>query len=251
MNILRSEWIKLWTLTVNKVLLGLAVVFTIVVTVLTTTLGDGIRNSEDLANLIGGLMLLSALLFGVVAAIGITGEFNYNTIRPTFAAQPVRMKPLLGKLTVHLVVTAVLTVVILGASWIGGSVIVGDEGTFPFWDTFNIPIKEAMLGTGLLAIGLTLLGFGLGMVIRNTPAAVSLLLLWPLLGESIIRGLFSALDKDDWAKYLPYFEGLSMGFVDRTGDDEVMSRLGGGIYFFAWIAAITIFGLIRTERADA
>jgi len=251
MNTLRSEWIKLSTLTVIKVLLAVAVAFPIVVTALTTILGDGIRNSEDLADLISGLMLLSSLLFGVVAAIGMTNEFNYNTIRPTFAAQPVRIKQLLGKLTVHLGVTVVLTTLVLGASWIGGSVIVGDEGQFPFWDTFGIPIKEAMLGTGLLAVWLTMLGFGLGLLIRNTPATVSFLLLWPLLGESIIRGLFSALDHEEWAKYLPYFEGLNMGFVDRGDDTDVMSRFNGGAYFFTWVILITIFGLIRTERSDA
>ena len=30
-----------------------------------------------------------------------------------------------------------------------------------------------------------------------------------------------------------------------------MSRLGAGLYFFAWVIALPILGVIRTERSDA
>lgn len=249
MNAIRSEWIKLSTLAVVKVLLGLAVAFPIVITVFTTVVADGPFTSDDLADLIGGLTVLSSLLFGVVAAIGITNEFNYNTIRPTFAAQPRRLRPLLAKLTVHVLVSSVLVAFILASSWVLGSAIADDGGARVFVEQSQ-PVTEAIFGSGLLAIGLTILGFGLGLLIRNTPATVSFLLLWPLLGESIVRGIFSALDRDDWGKYLPYFEGLSLGFVDR-GNGDTMTRLNAGLYFFAWVIAVAAIGLFRTEKSDA
>lgn len=249
MNAIRSEWIKLSTLTVVKVLLGVAVAFPIVITVFTTVVADGPFTSDDLADLIGGLTVLSSLLFGVVAAIGITNEFNYNTIRPTFAAQPRRLRPLLAKLTVHVLVSAVLVAFILASSWVLGSAIADDGGARVFVEQSQ-PVTEAIFGSGLLAIGLTILGFGLGLLIRNTPATVSFLLLWPLLGESIVRGIFAALDREDWGKYLPYFEGLSMGFTDR-GSGDTMTRLNAGLYFFAWVIAVTAIGLFRTEKTDA
>ena len=38
----------------------------------------------------------------------------------------------------------------------------------------------------------SLLGFGLGMMIRNTPAAVAVLILWPLVVENIVLAILSA-----------------------------------------------------------
>ena len=47
-------------------------------------------------------------------------------------------------------------------------------------------------------------------------------------------------------------QGLTLPFADR-GDDpaELMSRVNAGLYFYAFILAITICGLIRTQKSDA
>jgi hypothetical protein len=43
-----------------------------------------------------------------------------------------------------------------------------------------------------------------------------------------------------------------LGVSDRTDDSsELMSRLGGGLYFSAFVLVVTVVGLIRTNRADA
>ena len=253
LNVIRSEWIKLSTITVNKLLAGIAIAFPIVVTALVAGLTDDVFSSADVADLIGGLGWLSALLLGVVATIGMSGEFNYNTIRPTFAAQPVRLKPLLGKLLVHLVSTAVLIAGVIAVAWVVATNLL--EGTFTLssGEEFGVSApRVGLLGLLLLACGVTIVGFGLGNLIRNTPAAVAALLLWPLVVENILaRLLFSALSLE-WGKYLPFTQGLTLPFADR-GDDpaELMSRVNAGLYFYAFILAITICGLIRTEKSDA
>ena len=88
LDAIRAEWIKLSTLTVNKILVVVAVAVLVVITALVAGLSDDFFSSADVADLIGGLGWLSALLFGVLATIGMSWEFNYNTIRRTFAAQP-------------------------------------------------------------------------------------------------------------------------------------------------------------------
>ena len=113
--------------------------------------------------------------------------------------------------------------------------------------------RAGLIGTVVLTIGVTIAGFGLGNLIRNTPAAVTALLLWPLVVENILaRLLFSALDLE-WEKYLPFTQGLTIAIADRGDDDpELMSRLGAaGLYFFAWVIVLAILGIIRTERSDA
>lgn len=247
---LQSEWIKLSTLMVNKVLIAIAVAFPIVVCVLVGALSDDFITTSDAVDLIAGLTLLSSLLFGVVAAINMSGEFNYNTIRPTFAAQPLRLLALLGKLIVLLVVTALLMVGIIAVCWLLLSALA--EGSFELAEQPGLGSPTtALTGSALVALGVALAGFGLGNMIRNTPATVTLLLLWPLLIENILgRLLFAALDLE-WDKYLPFTEGLTLGFLDRDGGDDLMSRLGAGLFFFAVVIGLTLVGLARTQRADA
>jgi ABC-2 type transport system permease protein len=252
-DVIRSEWVKLTTITVNKILVIIAVAFPVVVTALVAGLSDEFFSSADIADLIGGLGWLSALLFGVLATIGMSGEFNYNTIRPTFAAQPTRIKPLFAKLTVHLLVTAILIVTVIAASWLVATNLL--DGSFSLSESGESGVdapRAGLIGVTLLTVGVTIAGFGLGNLIRNTPAAVTALLLWPLVLENILaRLLFAALDVE-WAKYLPFTQGLTIAIADR-GDDgaELMSRLGAGLYFFAWVIAIAVLGLIRTQRSDA
>ena len=187
---IRSEWVKLSTLTVNKILVIIAVAFPVVITALVAGLSDEFFSSADVADLIGGLGWLSALLLGVLATIGMSGEFNYNTIRPTFAAQPARTKPLFAKLTVHLFLTAILIALVIAAAWLLATNLL--DGSFSLSEAgeFGVDAPRAgLIGFALLAIGVTIAGFGLGNLIRNTPAAVAALLLWPLVLENILARL--------------------------------------------------------------
>ena len=253
---IRSEWIKLSTLTVNKVLVIIAVAFPIVVTALVAGLTSDAFDSGDIADLIGGLAWLSVLLLGVVCTIGMSGEFGYNTIRPTFAAQPQRLRPLLAKLAVQLVTIAVLMAAIVAVGWVIATNVL--DGMFSLTDEprFDGPGSASALtglaGTVAFAVGVGIAGFGLGNLIRNTPAAVTALLLWPLVLENILaRLLFAAIDKE-WARYMPFTQGLTLTVSDR-GDDsaETLSRLPAGLYFFAVAIVIAILGVVRTQQSDA
>ena len=246
----RSEWIKVSTLTVVKVLLAVAVAFPLVVVTLVAALGDSTTRSQDLIDIINAVSVLSAMLVGVVAAIGTTNEFSHGTIRPTFAAEPRRLVPMSAKLLVHVVLAAVVMVVILVASWVIGSNVA--DGSFPLRDdAFGnpLPTLPALIGAGLLGVGLAVLGFGLGLLIRNAPATICVLLLWPLIAESLFAVLFSALHQDDLVRFLPYVEGINMGSWDRG--EDLLERVPGGLYFFAWVVVLTVLGLWRTQRADA
>ena len=50
-----------------------------------------------------GSTIVTAMLLGVVATIAVTNEFGHGTIRPTFAAMPDRLRPLLAKPIVQVV----------------------------------------------------------------------------------------------------------------------------------------------------
>ena len=56
----------------------------------------------------------------------------------------------------------------------------------------------------VLALLVTWFGFGLGLIIRNSPATVSILLLWPLLIEGLLRVVFGLIGWDGLSDWLPY-----------------------------------------------
>jgi len=239
---IRSEWIKLSTITVTWVLALLAVLFPIVVTVLTAAFAEDM-SPTGLAEVISGTTIVAAMLLGVVASIGITNEFSHGTIRPTFAAMPDRWRPLLAKPVVQIVIATVLTTVIVVVSYVVGGAIATDP------TSLDDGAGAALVGVVLLAIGLTVLGYGLGLLLRNSAATICLLLLWPLIAEGLIAGLLSVAGAEGAVKLLPYSAGFNMAIVDP--DPDSFGRLGGGLYFFAWVVAIAVFGLIRARRRDA
>ncbi len=111
---LRSEWIKLRTVRMNWVLAAIAVAFPLVITVLTTLLVDNDdMNSGDVVGLVTGTSVVTGMLLGVIGAAGITGEFGFGTIRPTFAATPKRSRVIVAKAIVTVVVGAVVEAVMV------------------------------------------------------------------------------------------------------------------------------------------
>ena len=239
---IRSEWIKMSTITVTWVLALLALLFPVVVTVLTALLADNLDPS-DLAEVISGTTIVAAMLLGVVASIGITNEFSHGTIRPTFAAMPDRWRPLFAKPIVQVAIATVVTVAIVVLAWLVGGAIAEDPASL------DNGAGAALVGVVLLAIGLTLLGYGLGLLVRNTAATICLLLLWPLIAEGLIAGLLSVAGAEGAVKLLPYSAGFNMAVVDP--DPDAFGRVAGGLYFFAWVVVIVVLGMFRTRRRDA
>jgi ABC-2 type transport system permease protein len=157
---------------------------------------------------------------------------------------PDRLRPLLAKPIVQVVIALVLSTVTVAASWGIGAAISGDSPNAG--DGTAVP---ALLGVVLLAVGLALLGYGIGLLIRNSAAAVCLLLLWPLIAEGLIAGLFQAIGFEDGVRYLPYASGFNMALTEP--DPESFGRVGGGLYFFAWVIAIAVLGVVTARRRDA
>lgn len=240
---IRSEWIKQSTITVTWVLAIIAAVFPVGITILTAILSDDPPDGLELTELIAGLSIISAMLLGVLGTLAVTNEFSHNTIRPTFAAVPQRLRPLLAKPIVSVALSVLVAVVVVIVAWLVGSALADGEQQLEGMAT------PALIGLVLLVAGLTLLGFGIGLLVRNSAGSICLLLLWPLVAEGLIAALMAAADKDGWQRWLPYVAGFNL--VQTTPDSDSLGRVPGGLYFFAWIVVIIVAGLVRTNRRDA
>jgi ABC-2 type transport system permease protein len=193
--------------------------------------------------------VVTALLLGVVGAVSISAEFAHGTIRPTFAATPRRMRVLIAKAVVIAVFAAVAEALVVVLCYALSSAIANSRGA-SLSLSGQTEARAALIGVVVFAVIVSLLGFGLGMVIRNTPAAVSVLILWPLVIENIIFLILSAAGVHNPRKFLPYTSGFGLGSPDPA-THEGLGRIAGGVYFGVVTAAVAAIGAIVTARRDA
>jgi ABC-2 type transport system permease protein len=193
--------------------------------------------------------VVTALLLGVVGAVSISAEFAHGTIRPTFAATPKRMRVLISKAVVIALFAAVAEALVVVFCYAVSSAIVSSRGAHLSLSD-QPEARSALIGIVVFAVIVSLLGFGIGMVIRNTPAAVAVLILWPLVVENIIIAILSAAGVNNPQKFLPYISGFGLGNPNAP-TSESLSRVAGGLYFGAVTAAVAIAGALITARRDA
>lgn len=246
-DLVRSEWIKLRTVRVNFVLAIIAAAFPIVVITLVAALSSHVRQTAvDLAGGVTGTMVLTALLLGVVGALNLTSEFSHGTIRVTFAAVPQRRNVLLAKALVSVLTTVALAAIIeLVTFGIGAGILTGRGADI----TLRPSDKAAMASAVLLAGMLTLLGYGLGLIIRNSAATVAVLILWPLLLENLVRLVLSAAGVGNPSPWLPYQSAITM--LNPSADSGDPSRLHGVLYLGTIVVVLVALGIFINERRDA
>jgi ABC-2 type transport system permease protein len=250
-NLLRSEWIKLRTVAMNWLLAIIAIAFPLIVTLLTAFFeGDkeGFKG-RDLVGTLTGTTVVSALLCGVIAAASITSEFGFGTIRPTFAATPKRLQVVAAKGLVVVIATTILGAIVVVVGWFVGSAIATGRGsnmTLEYWPS-AVP---AMIGVVVLTGLMSLVGYGFGLLTRSTPAAVSILIVWPLIAEGLVGALLGLITgSDNIISWMPFQAGIRMALVDNL--DQGPSRLGSGIYFGLVGLAIVGLGSWAVNRRDA
>ena len=185
----------------------------------------------------------------MIGATAITGEFGFGTIRPTFAAMPRRWTVIIAKAIVTVVVALVAEAVVVIVTYAACSIIASSRDR-PI-SLSDVPAGAApLVGVVVFAGIVGLLGYGLGLIVRNTPATVAILLVWPLVIEGLVAALLAAAGVDNPLKFLPYNSGIQLGNPD-VGDSTVLSRVPAGLYFGSVTLVILVIGALLTDRRDA
>lgn len=250
MHTIRSEQIKLRTVLMHWVLGSIALAFPLVITLLNAFFrgdDDGF-DGRSLLEVVTGTSVLAILLVAVIAAASVTGEFGFGTIRPTFAATPRRGRVVLAKaiVVVLLGVGLQLTVVLVG--WFGGQVVANGRGSSVALGDVDAGF-EALAGSIVFAALMALVGLGLGLLVRSTPAAVAALILWPLLVENLVGALLGlAFDDMTVTNWMPFRLGIQM--LSSDGFDGP-SRLTAGLCFAAFTLVVLGIGSWTLQRRDA
>jgi ABC-2 type transport system permease protein len=190
---------------------------------------------------------LSVLLFGIIGVLAITQEYSQGTIRLTLAANPRRTKVYVAKGIVLAILSGGLTAFIILVGNTAGEAILDSRGAVG--KLSNDKMGQAYLGMIALSILVSLLGMAIGALTRNPPSAVTFLVLWPLLLESLIGGLLSLVIKSIGFEWMPFQTGMNALRLEDSDMD--FGRWGSVGYFGLWVLALSLFAHTVFKRRDA
>lgn len=197
-----------------------------------------------------GVAMFGVPVLMVVASMAITSEFRTQMIRTTFLAVPNRPLALAAKAVVSAAFAAVTAAVLVLAS----VVVAGFFAPPLSADALSLGSAQMWRTVGAFAVYAAVaavLGVGAGALIRAAPGTVAVLLLWPLVVETVLAVL-----PDTGAvvgPYLPFANAYTFIEVQwlYTGYDMHWGPLGGLAYFTAVTAVVSAAAVVVVHRRDA
>ena len=193
---------------------------------------------------VSGAANLGLYVIMIMAALSITTEYRFGIIRTTFQAAPRRWQVLSAKAAfVSLVALVLGEVFAFGAIGLA-RVVNGSPLSLSSSDDWR-----AVAGVGLIYALAAILAVGVGALLRQSAGAIAILLLFPLLVESLI-GLIPKVGSgiQHWMPFLNASNFTGGGGGSTSG---FMSPWYSLLYFAAVTAVIFGLAIFVVERRDA
>jgi ABC-type transport system involved in multi-copper enzyme maturation permease subunit len=238
MNLLHSEWIKLFTTRTTWVMLGIGLFCEGLFMALIVSLVPA-DELDQVREMITGTGLLMTLLL-VLGVLIITTEFRHGTASSTFLVSPQRGRVLLAKL-----VAAVLVGLLAGLLFVvvnGGIVlpVYNDRvgGLPPSGDLVEI-YAGVVASFALLAA----FGLGVGAIIRNQVGAIVAAIAFFFIISSLPYLLPGNIGE--------YFPASALGSLHgHTEGEGELGQVGGGLVLAAWSFGLWALGTVMVARRD-
>ncbi|GLZ37459.1 ABC transporter permease [Actinokineospora sp. NBRC 105648] len=192
----------------------------------------------------------------VMAGLAITTEYRFSTMRATFLAVPNRWSALLAKTAVVAVLAGIVGEIAAFGSWGIGKLIKPGVDL-----TLNTAYEwRAVAGVGLVYAVAAVVAVAVGVLVRHSAGAISLVLIYNLLVEGLIVLIPNVGPKIH--KWLPF--NMAHQFVtgnpDPTGrdvnfgpplSDATLGPWAALAYFAGFAAVLLVIALAVANRRDA
>ena len=248
---LHAEWLKLWSVrstgwsVAAMVVLG-AGLTTLVCALAAPDLAAG-QTGEPVGAFITWGLLFAQVTAVVLGALTVTAEYGTGMIRATLAATPRRGTVLVAKalvLTGTLFVAGVVTAVL---GWLGGNAFLSAQGIG--LSLGDDGVLRSLLGSGLYMAGLGLLAMAVGLLLRSTAAAVSVVLALVFLVGNLVMLLPGSLG--EWlTKLMPGNAGSRIA-TPESFNPLLLDPWPGFAVFAAEVAVVLAVAAVTFSRRDA
>jgi ABC-type transport system involved in multi-copper enzyme maturation permease subunit len=195
-----------------------------------------------------GISYLIALALGIIA---MSGEFRHQTMTTTVLASPRRIRIVVAKLAALTVTgTGYGAATVLAGIAVGAPIIMMRGGSARLLSD-GVPRAMAL---AVLAIALwSVLGLGIGTLIRNQVVALLVAIGVAWLAEPLLSLALNALEWGFVAKYLP--SSATSALVSPPGNDgsltfEYLPWWGGALVLLGYAAVSGTLGAALTLRRD-
>ncbi|WP_421733586.1 hypothetical protein [Cellulomonas sp.] len=191
----------------------------------------------------------------VLGVLLVTGEYATGTIRPSLVAVPRREQVLAAKVVVvGALTTAGATVGVVGALLVARSVLPSRgftaEAGYPQSTLLHDLTQRAAVGTVLYLVLVALLGAGIGLLVRDTGVAVTMMMAVLFLGP--VLALF--VSDPDWQGWLHRYAPTDAGLAVQATRDLASLRIApwpGLALVGGYAAAVVLAGGVALRRRDA
>jgi hypothetical protein len=244
-RVVRSEWIKLWSVRSTVVTLSVAVAGFAGIGLLACAAGIG----EGVVSPAGMSMtgsILSTLVLGVLGVLVTAGEYSTGLIRATLSAVPRRLPVLGAKALVFATVSFTAMFITALVTFGAGQALIGDGGMALTDDG----VPRVLFGTVAYQTGAGLLGLLLGQLIRSTPAALSTYVAVTFLLTTVTQFVLSEDLREDLGRFLPAAAGEAMGWAGAVPPD-MLSPGPGALVFAGYLVLTGVLAGWRLQRSDA
>jgi ABC-type transport system involved in multi-copper enzyme maturation permease subunit len=244
---LRSEWIKLTTLRSNVTILALAPIIGVLLSWILAVFVEIDPDTDKPFN-IAETFVFSTWLTTVLAALAgilmFTSEVQHGTMATAVAAQPARWVIVAAKTAI-----AACFGLAMGALGMIGGLSGAILGGLESGDTADMAAK-ALWGLFVATLA-PIMGLGIGMILRHSAAAVSILLVWVFVVENLLRTLVPA----NVHRFLPFSaaNGLLGTGTGTAAPDMIaaeLSRTQNAFLFGGFAAAALALGTVLLSRRD-
>lgn len=194
-----------------------------------------------------GISGFGVMVLAIMATLTVTSEYRFGIIRTTFQAVPNRILVIGTKAGLVGLYAAVLTTVLAFAAFAVAKAVAGDAGSTLILEgnwraLYSIPV---------LAFLHVVLAIAIGVLVRQSAAAISLIVLWQL----IIEPLVGALGKvgREISAFLPFQNASRFALMDESmaSGNWHWGVWGSLVYFVAFVALVTGVALAVVNRRDA
>jgi ABC-2 type transport system permease protein len=228
-----------------------ATVGLVVLSVLATVLTAGSEGSpyalEDprLMSLAVASASAGNVLLMILGILMLTQEFRFGTATPSFLVTPQRSRVLMAKLAAVAVAGVLFALVSAVVAVVLAFVLISGRGGGAALDG---PMLQVLLGVVLVLVLYGPIGIGVGALVRNQIAAVTISLAWVFVAEQLLIALLPAVGK--WTPGGATSSVLQLGDVAVFTDGDLLPVWGGVVLLLGYAAAFSLAGALFTMRRD-
>ena len=255
---LHAEWTKLRTVAGPAWLLAATVVLTVAVSAAATAAArcpSGTVCPKDTTKLsLTGIQAGQAVV-AILAVLAISGEYSTGMIRITLATMPRRSAVLAAKAVILAALVLAAGAIAVGGSVLAGRILLPGHGFtvargFPLESVADGPTLRAAAGSVLYLVLIALLSLGIATLIRDSAAAIGVVLGLLYLSPIILGVVTDPVWSHRLERYAPMSAGLTI--QDTTGLRSLpISPWGGLGVLAAWAAVALLAGVVFLRWRDA